>query len=397
MNRYFILSSSSDVEIHVCDEVKNIKKDFICNQKLLVEKMGYFAEVTTGQRLEDMDISVHCDINIFDWLMRWVKKELLPEEDWPQLDSQCVIPVLVSAAFLKMEPLLEECLLYCHEHMNEILRTNTNLSCLNDAVLTRLAAMYTNSEVESIRDRKDKIQSRLFIKLIRSLVEPVPESVRGHWSSLARVYRCSKCQQLVSPRVAAEIPCIPSCMRLQANGSIISNHIRYKHVHNSIYVRQHFSCRDPSWNIKDYLYKLLKSLKTWRKVYWRLWGDAHFLYCTTCKKYFPAHQIGWCRYHPDSPQFFTVDAQKAPLPIGRYPCCGERAYRFQLLDNQAGCKFREHTPSTDEVRDAAVVNMLELYRHLVEEEPPELIFPERLTRLVARGTLNSFKNLFFFK
>lgn len=144
--------------------------------------------------------------------------------------------------------------------------------------------------------------------------------------------------------------------------------------------------RDPSWNIKEYLHKLLKMLKTWRKVYWRLWGDAHFLYCTTCKKYFPAHQIGWCRYHPDQPQFFTVEAQKAPLPIGRYSCCGDRAYRFQLLDNQGGCRFREHSPCVDEVRDAAVVNMLEMYRHLVEEEPPQLMFPERLTRLVARGT-----------
>lgn len=84
-----------------------------------------------------MDISVHCDIGIFEWLMRWVKKESLLEEDWPQLDCQCVIPVLVSAAFLKMEPLLEECLLFCHQHMNDILRTTTNLSCLNDTVLTR--------------------------------------------------------------------------------------------------------------------------------------------------------------------------------------------------------------------------------------------------------------------
>lgn len=134
---YGKVSSRSEVEIHVCDEVKNVKKDFVCNQKLLIEKMGYFAEVTTGQRLEDMDISVHCDIGIFEWLMRWVKKDSLLEEDWPHLDSQCVIPILVSAAFLKMEPLLEECLLFCHEHMNEILRTNTNLSCLNDAVLTR--------------------------------------------------------------------------------------------------------------------------------------------------------------------------------------------------------------------------------------------------------------------
>lgn len=113
------------------------------------------------------------------------------------------------------------------------------------------------------------------------------------------------------------------------------------------------------------------------------------LFCTICKRYFPANQIGWCRYHPDTPQFFTVDPQRAPLPIGRYPCCGERAYKFQLLDNCSGCQFRQHFVTTESVRDSAVYGMLEAYRHLIEEEPPQLLFPERLTRLVARGkTIN---------
>lgn len=62
--------------------------------------MGYFADVTAGQRLEDMDISVHCDLQIFEWLMRWVKKDTLSEELWPFLDSSNVIPILVSAGFL---------------------------------------------------------------------------------------------------------------------------------------------------------------------------------------------------------------------------------------------------------------------------------------------------------
>lgn len=127
--------------------------------------MGYFAEVTTGQKLEDMDISVHCDIGIFEWLMRWVKRDQVLEGDRPVLDPQCAIPVLVSAAFLQMEPLLADCLLFCHEHMNEILKTPTSMSCLNDAVLTRLAAMYTNTEIESIKDRKDKVSYEVFIIL----------------------------------------------------------------------------------------------------------------------------------------------------------------------------------------------------------------------------------------
>lgn len=28
-----------------------------------------------GQKLEEMDISVHCDISIFEWLMKWIKRD----------------------------------------------------------------------------------------------------------------------------------------------------------------------------------------------------------------------------------------------------------------------------------------------------------------------------------
>ncbi|CAH2240432.1 jg6176, partial [Pararge aegeria aegeria] len=228
---------SGDVEIHVCDEVKGLKKDFRCAQKLLVAKMGYFADVTAGQRLEDMDISVHCDIQvrylhavsaggglsrrvcrqIFEWLMRWVKRDSILVADWPLLDAHNVVPILVSASFLQMEPLLHDCLIYCHAHMSDIVNTSTNLACLSDALLTRygmavhfdaraeriddsgppwpvrrLAAMYTNAELEAVRDRKDKIQSRLYCKLILALAEPVPETLRGHHASLAALFKCSR-------------------------------------------------------------------------------------------------------------------------------------------------------------------------------------------------------------
>lgn len=63
-----------EIIIHVCDEAKCFKKDFYCLQSILVKEMGYFTKVTVkGQRLRDMDISVHCDISVFEWLMKWVK------------------------------------------------------------------------------------------------------------------------------------------------------------------------------------------------------------------------------------------------------------------------------------------------------------------------------------
>lgn len=92
----------SEVVIHVCDEVKGVSRDFTCPQKLLVAKMGYFADVTAGQRLEDMDISVHCDLQIFEWLIRWVKRESTSQETWCSLDSTNVVPILVSASFLQV-------------------------------------------------------------------------------------------------------------------------------------------------------------------------------------------------------------------------------------------------------------------------------------------------------
>lgn len=56
----------------------------------------------------------------------------------------------------------------------------------------RLGAMYTNTELEAIKDKKDKIQSRLFCKMIMSLGEPVYETLRGHYASLATLFKCCK-------------------------------------------------------------------------------------------------------------------------------------------------------------------------------------------------------------
>ncbi|KAG6443089.1 hypothetical protein O3G_MSEX002666 [Manduca sexta] len=355
-----------DVEIHVCDEVKGMKKDFRCPQKLLVSKMGYFADVTAGQRLEDMDISVHCDIQIFDWLMRWVKRDSILVADWPLLDPHNVVPILVSASFLQMEPLLHDCLIYCHAHLNDIVKTSTNLACLSDALLTRLAAMYTNAELEAVRDRKDKIQSRLFCKMILSLAEPVPETLRGHYSTLATLFKCNKCNKLLGRHIAEQVPCQPASMRIDRRGNVVSTHTK-----------------EPNWSLNEYITWLYGELRSWRRVYWRLWADCHFLRCQLCDSYFPAYQMEWCSHHEQQAHMFVVEG-RAPLPAGRYPCCGERAYRFETITRNTGCQFREHVPDERLATDAAVMEIYNQFRDIIAMRPPQLMFPERLTRLVGR-------------
>ena len=84
--------------------VRGTKKDFTCPQGVLMDKMAYFKEITDGQHLDDVDISVHCDIKIFGWLMHYVSTE--NQADLPILDDGNIIPVLVSAAFLKVHIML---------------------------------------------------------------------------------------------------------------------------------------------------------------------------------------------------------------------------------------------------------------------------------------------------
>jgi len=313
------------VVIHVCDEVKNTSKDFTCPQHLLVTKMGYFADVTAGQRLEEMDISVHCDILIFDWLMKWIKHSAqsqdLPvpnQSPGPQLDGNNVVPILVSASFLQMEPLLLECLAFCHAHLSEVVRTSTNLSCLNDALVTRLAAMFTNLELEMVRDKKERVTPRLWTKLIQSLSEPDPEALRGHFYSMSGLFRCSRCFNCVTNTMKSYVSCVPSNIRLNRWGQLMSHHVR-----------------DTNWDLSVYIVQLFKELKSWRKVYWKLWGHCHYLYCCTCEAHFPVYQMNWCRFHPETPNFLGPVGNAGPA--GRFSCCGQQAFRYETLPGPNVC------------------------------------------------------------
>lgn len=65
----------------------SVKQDFHCPRDLLVQEMKYFAEYlsTDAQRWEEVDISVHCDVQIFDWLMKYVKRGARELPDKPKL------------------------------------------------------------------------------------------------------------------------------------------------------------------------------------------------------------------------------------------------------------------------------------------------------------------------
>ena len=64
-----------------------VKQDFTCPRDLLISEMKYFADYLSSDadKWEDVDISVHCDVHIFDWLIRYVKHGAELNDEKPKL------------------------------------------------------------------------------------------------------------------------------------------------------------------------------------------------------------------------------------------------------------------------------------------------------------------------
>uniref|UniRef100_A0A3B4YBB6 SANT and BTB domain regulator of CSR n=1 Tax=Seriola lalandi dorsalis TaxID=1841481 RepID=A0A3B4YBB6_SERLL len=345
--------------IHVCDETKNLKQDFTCPRDLLVKEMRYFAEYLSvdPQRWEEVDISVHCDVQIFDWLMNYVRRNSAGEgnKDKPRLEPSNVISILISSEFLKMDTLVEECIQYCHKHMSAIVATPCNMNCINSNLATRIAELFNHNEADDIRDKKDKFKSKLFQKKIERLFDPVYQSRDSPGNALT-LYRCGLCLKLLTKDTERKISCVPGKINIDAHGEIIYTHTRQK-----------------SWDVHEYITGLYDDLKSWVLVYWRIWGTINYLTCSRCQQVFVCAELTCCKYHPDSVLYPGLGAEKGLHGAGIYPCCNQRVLRFDPTGMPKGCKMRDHIVSVpdeencDEVTSAQtrILNDLLLHRDAV--------------------------------
>ena len=64
--------------------------------------MKYFESyLSSSNQYDDIDISVHCDVYIFEWLMRFINQPKNP----PELNCKSAVSILISSEFLRMQRL----------------------------------------------------------------------------------------------------------------------------------------------------------------------------------------------------------------------------------------------------------------------------------------------------
>uniref|UniRef100_A0A671QIV3 SANT and BTB domain-containing protein n=1 Tax=Sinocyclocheilus anshuiensis TaxID=1608454 RepID=A0A671QIV3_9TELE len=314
--------------IHVCDEAKNLKQDFVCPRNLLVKEMRYFEEYLSvdPQRWDEVDISVHCDVQIFDWLMNYVKSH--------NTEHSNVISILISSEFLKMETLVEECIQYCHKHMSAIIATPCNMNCINNNLAGCIADLFSHNEADDLKDKKDKFKSKLFQKKIERLFD---HGYQNHDSpgNASTLYRCGLCLKLLTKETERKIPCVPNKINIDARGNIVFTHTRHK-----------------AWEVHEFVNGLYEELKSWVLVYWRIWGTINFLTCSRCKQVNKC-----CKYHPETVVYPGIGADHRWHGIGLYPCCNQKVLRFDPSSMPKGCKIRDHIVSAADGGDCGDHNV----------------------------------------
>lgn len=128
--------------------------------------MKYFEKyLCDNKNIEDIDISVHCDINIFDWLMRYIHKKE------PKLEIKNAISILISSDFLQMAHLVEESSNFVAANIHEIISLPIDMNCLNSTLVKRLAELITIHDLNVLKDKKDKLMSKIYMKKLEILFE----------------------------------------------------------------------------------------------------------------------------------------------------------------------------------------------------------------------------------
>jgi len=148
---------------------KKVERDFRCKKDILLREMKYFEKhLKMTDSADDIDISVHCDIKIFEWLMDYLNNVN------SGLEVKYAIPIFISAEFLVMHRLSQECIKFIVDNISEIVKTNIDMSCLNQPALKNISNLMDIEELDAFKDPRDILQSKLFMHKLEKILKEEP-------------------------------------------------------------------------------------------------------------------------------------------------------------------------------------------------------------------------------
>lgn len=160
-----VVQNKESVIIHVQDDWKNLKKNYICKKEVLLSEMKYFdTKLRLDEPSEDIDITVQCDLDVFEWLMKFIRKEK------PVLNGQNVIPILVSADYLLMSALIDDCAVFISQNLNEMVNVPIDMSNISSESMKKISKLVSLRDLDNFKDPRDCLQSKIFMNKFYDLI-----------------------------------------------------------------------------------------------------------------------------------------------------------------------------------------------------------------------------------
>lgn len=267
--------------------------------------MKYFEKhLKATDSADDIDISVHCDIKIFEWLMNYLNNCA------PKLEPSTVIPILISADFLVMKSLINEWTQFIAKNISEIVKIPIDMSCLSQQIIKNIASWLTLEELDSCKDPRDSLQSKLFSHKLEELLKK-DENKLSRWIYCNTLYTEQQNEWMSWPKADIFI---------DYRGRVLAKHVP-----------------DSNWDINEFFSYLKKHGVSWRRIFWKVWGRLVDDECTVWNHRYVLAEVENCAYHPEKPQFYYG------WNTGSFPCCEAEAVRFTTSFITTGCKSKRHT------------------------------------------------------
>ena len=384
--------SRDTIIIHVNDESRGVKRDFECVRKTLLAHMKYFQSYITdnekddGANGSDIDISVHCDVFIFEvrtspsgpvlrarinkdagrplppplftpsppfvhtYVRQFLVKYMHNPTPPPTFQSSTVVSILISSEFLQMSELTNSCLRYIARNIDDILRLPVDLSCISDALVAKLCKLCPGEVLLGCVDAKGKLLPRLYKKRLE-----VDFREKMHPSSTSDVTASTAATSTAAATAAAVwggsnfgsgssadrvnlVACrYCHCLYPEADvaregcyttcsspGSAGTSPLSVDY-RGSFVVRVCEPIDD--WSLTQFVASLRKQGMRWEAIYWMLWAGMHTLKLHDGRVVSAdTDTAGYC--HKEKARFEINTTTNSVEQYGVYPCCGASAIRF---------------------------------------------------------------------
>ena len=220
-----------------------------------------------------------------------------------------------------MPVLVEEAVRFVAANIHEIIGLPIDMNCLNSSLVKKLAQHVSVEDLHTLKDKKDKLMSKLYMKKLELLFEDEQSTLN----------RCVYCNSLFTLEQRQWAVCPKAKIFIDFHGAVIAQHVP-----------------DRSWDINKFvMYLRQKQNLPWKEIFLKFYARLCDFQCADCNDRFLAAEINHCSFHTLTPKF-TYGVNQ-----GVYPCCNSQALRFSTtIKKQQGCTSKSHVlkSSTDDTR-----------------------------------------------